>query len=377
MRSIISSRGQIIDNRKLIMRIGYYSLTLKKVHELANEFYFFVNKLFPDCVFDWKLQNRAFKDFNDALRDRSMKNGSYSLFMRGNFICEEVYNKTTFRRFERETSYPKSSQSLRGADESIDYLPYKRERSSVTWDVQREKEAALEQFDLEGKRYLAESVAPDVLAEGVNIPMDFSKPLFYGFFLLQIPVFCLENETNQIADRLLQFCLELEETFKKINAYVELNPRKECYSMYFGLFAKNGFASELPYRGISRCLYFPEFGWGNVISSVTRELKTQFFTNEEATRISVNETRSGGLCVRCCNPIMEMSIADLKSIKSVMYEYILPRHSIWKGICDFRKEWELVPIFNNELTVYNVGFVFQHYGTLDYDLFRELIMRGT
>ncbi len=359
------------------MRIGYYSLSLEKARELANEFYCFVNHLLPGCVLDWRLMDHVFKDLNDALRDKSMKNGSFSLFMRGNVICKEIYNKTTFRRFEREAAYPRITQSLQKTDESVDYSTYRRERSSTTWNVEREKEATLELFDLEGKRCLAESFAPDVLAEGVNIPMNLGKPLFYGSFFLQIPVYCLDSETNQIADKILQFCIELEETFKSINAYVELNPRKECYSKYFGFFAKDGFAAELPYRGIARSLYFPEFGWGNVISSLTRKLETRLFADIDATRVSVNETRSGGLCVRCCNPIMEMTIADLKSIKSVMYDYILPRYSNLTGIRDFRTEWEMIPLFNGELTVYHVGFVFQHFGTMDYDIFCNLIMHGT
>lgn len=373
MRSIISSRGQVIDNRRLIMHLSYFSLPLDKVHALANEFYLFVTHLLPNFILDWKFQNRSFKDLTDVLRKKCRNNGSFNLLMRGNLICKEVYNKTTFRRYEHDILYPAFPQHLRGTTESVDYPLLRRKRSTLTWDPILEKEAALELFNLEGKYYLADAIIPDALAFGNNAPMDLGEPLYYGDYLLMIPLYCLEDMVSHTADKLLRFCLELEGTFKNINASVELNPEENCYTRYFGYSVESGLAAELPYRNIARCLYFSEFGWGNVISQITATLGIPRTGHEKNEYISTSETPSGGLCIRCDKPILETTIADLKIIKEAMYRVILPRYHILPGIRNLRSYWEVVPVFDDELTVYRIGYIFQHRGDIDFDRFCKML----
>ena len=392
MRSIISSFGQIIDCRQLILSISYYSLPINSAHALTNEFYSFVNTLLPDFVLDWKLQNRSFKDLSEAMQTRSLINGHFSMDLLGSLRSKVVYNKTTFRKYIHEMLYPSIPYHLKGEDASVDYSPYSRERGSTIWIPEQEKDSALKLFDLEGKKYLAESVGPDVGGGGENSPMGlgepesygdnylllcekdlpqgFDDPLYHGEYHIGIPIYCLEDQVNQTAELFLEFCLELQKTFRNVNAYVELNPHAECYTRYFGRYPEEGPAAKLPYRGIARSLFFPEFGWGNVISPGTRTFGVRTI---DAETIQTEETSSGGLCLRCKKPIMETTIADLKSIKKSMYDVILPRSSTYEGIWDFRKEWEFVPLFEDEVTAFMTGITFEHHGQIDFEKFCRVL----
>ncbi len=370
MTSILSATAQLIDCRKLILSGSFFALSSEQADNLtALYFQYFSDRFGEECVLDWRFQDRACRDISVALQKHKLKNGAYQLMMQGNVICDTVYNKTTFRAYIREVEHPRFPREHIGEYESIDYESYYQARIQNCFEKpEMLKSAILALFDLEGKYHLGESQQPDLFGHLVVLPVGHTKEqLFCGEFRFSVPVFCIGEELDAIAEEFLAFGMELCSRFDNTNVQIQLNADEGIYSSYFGQFHSNDCSAEnVMFRHYARQCYLPEIGWANIVCKNSSQLGIETPSKTAKTSLLVKPSARGGTLVRVNRSISKSSIADLKNVKRVIYHVVLPRSNTlqlddWHPRC----KWEVVPIFPEELTVSDRCITFHHFGNVD------------
>ena len=169
----------------------------------------------------------------------------------------------------------------------------------------------------------------------------------------------------------------IAEKYPRTNIRVELNTYGDTpYSCYYGLYPSQ---DDLILKGthlrfFSQNIYVTEVGWAHFISKETRTLGKLNLAGEDRDLLQVEELPNGALLVRAKRPVSEMKMADLKAVKRCIYELILPREQKMDIKIRLRSEWEYVPVFENELSVTDEGYLFKHFGTIDAAHLCELAM---
>ena len=399
MKSVAENKGQYFDSRMITMRCTFFSLTEEDVNSLAKAYYSFMEKIFgQEGVLDWKFEKRTIKNYDgltDALKNRKMKNGSFGMVCEGFYRSNEVYNKTTLRSFQRheilsvEPFQYIESNNTKFYKEKI--LPFMKEP-----DILKKHICML--FDTE-EGVFAEKVHMHDFGGFFSCGM--SQPGFYqGDYVIGAYVYSLEDQLDWFNTELVKFGYLLMGKMQNINIVIQINSTAECYSRYYGrVFDKPGYKGgflkmqlleALRLKDIKnidslitvgqgmRYCYLTELGWGNFICERTRKLAGDSFSSEDG--IVVESLPEGGMFVRLVNPISKLSIRELKKIKRCIYRTIMPRELTmpWigtqmDGILDpafwpleyrLRREWEIVPVFEDEITLDNYLITFKHYGEI-------------
>ena len=363
MRSIISSQGQLIDRRKLSLRGTSLMLTEQQVDELTKQYYLFVDDLCRECVLIWESGKHCVKWKNERIELRKQENGAFILTMRGNVRCDTVYNKATFRRFEREKCYPQIPHSLAGSRSSVDYP----KNAPLPNDI----DAVHAIFDLEGRYDLGESEAPDVLGGVVAVPHECNQRRFSVEFFLELPKYCLEEALDQAADSFLKFGIRLSQNFPNTNISIDLNARREPYSFYFGRYPLSGSKrfSFIDWTRSLRCLYITEPGWAHILSEKTRKLGIRQPIPED--RLMLCELQNNALLLRTDIAISKLTVSQRKQLKRCLYQTILPRSNQLDLKCGLRLFWEEVPVMEDEITFGDNSITFVHYGAPNEELLCE------
>ena len=378
MNSILSAADQLIDCRKLILSGSFFALSPEQTDELTSLYFqFFSDRFGEECVLDWRFQNHACRDISAALQKYKLKNGAYQLMMQGNVICNSVYNKKTFRAYIREVEYPRFPRERIGEDASIDYESYYQAHiRNCFGNPEILKSAILDLFNLEGKIHLGESQQPDLFGHLAVFPVGHTKEqLFCGEFRFSVPIFCLGEELDAIAEEFLTFGVELCSRFDNTNVQIQLNADEGIYSSYFGQFHSNDCSAEnVMFRHYARQFYLPEIGWANIICKNSSQLGIDMPSETARTNLTVKPIAGGGTMVRVNRPISKASIADLKNVKRVIYHMVLPRSNTlqledWHPRC----KWEVVPIFPEELTVSDCCITLRHFGSIDSNIIRSVL----
>ena len=390
MKSLIAAYKQIIDCRELKLYGTYFCLTQEQVNVLTECFFVFCNDLLNDFVLDWSFNGKSFRTLPQALSSRKMQNGAFIMRSRGNVCCEEVYNKTTFRNYERFIKYPPMPHEPAGFYESTDFAQYYETYvANEFYDPEKLKNTLLHLFDLEGKKHLGHNLRPDVFCLFVNTPMESNMSLYFGEFSIRIPSYCLDAEVNTTADRFLNYGIDISEQFPSINLSVELNAYTDTYSEYFGIYPNELESSSL--RDYARCLYLTGCGWANILCPSSRTLIRADSTSVPD-NISVESTPGGSLVVKGKSSVTETLIKDLKDIKQYLYLSIMPRtqkRALYYDMVStglsfnptpepppkirFRRYWEVLPLFPNELLVTTDYVEFRHHGKIDLEAMRKIM----
>ena len=372
MISLSSKQGDIIDKRYLIIGGTYFSLDQEQADSLANDFYNYTNdSLGKECVLDWTFRENIHSDIDKCIAEKKYKDGSYYMFLEGCVRSEKIYNKTTFRNYKKCRDYPPFGRDVgKGEFISVDYKECDNCKSIYAKEEPEEiKEFLLEIFDKEEKVFLGESYSSDVIGYFNCKPVESSNQLFAGMFYLKIAVYSLQNELNEMASTLLEFGKTLLCRYKKVNFYIELNPDIDRYSFYYGNKAENGESVYLKtdLRNIVQNYYLHNVGWANVICNDTLKLGLAEITDAHI----INQRIAGGLLIRVDDAISNTKICDLKTIKRIIYNLIMPRTKVHPVSLPFRGQWECIPVFKEELRVDQGRILFEHFGKLDLKLIEK------
>ena len=167
LRSVAEMEGQIVDNRRLRLAGTFFSLPAETADYLIRDLYAYICEQFGDiCVLDWKMRDRVVKDIEESLKKRKQKSGAYMMRLEGGIRCERIRNKTSFRRYLFDATYPSTPRTDNlPMLESVDYAPYYDLRvRPYMKDRLALKTSALRLFDLDGRMHLQESGSLDVHA---------------------------------------------------------------------------------------------------------------------------------------------------------------------------------------------------------------------
>lgn len=379
LRSVAEMGGLIVDSRKLRFAGTFFSLPAETADNLIRDLYAYICEQFGDiCVLDWEMRDRVVKDIEESLKKRKRKSGAYMMGLQGGIRCERIRNKTSFRQYLFDATYPSTPRTDNlPMLESVDYAPYYNLRVRPYMKNHFAlKASVLRLFDLDRRMHLQKSGPLDVFAFIHVAPMmdrkDPDKPpredLFSGSFYLDLASCSLGDELDLWAERLCDFGRIIAEKYPRTNIRVEINPQNDrCYSAYYGLYPSQDdpILKKTRLRAFSQEIYVTEVGWAHYISKETRTLGKLNLAGEDRELLQIEELPNGALLVRAKRPISQMKMADLKAVKRCIYELILPREHCMGIKYRLRSEWEYVPVFENELSITDEGYLFKHHGTID------------
>ncbi len=356
MRSLAESHGQYVDIRELQFSGTFFALPENTADAMLKEVYQFINEQFGcHCILDWKAGSRVLKDY-DNIASRKMENGAYIIALYGNVLCKQIYNKTTFREFEKDKTKFTSSPPvpLKKLIRAVDYEEYYEKELAPYFDSETQaKNAILNLMNLEVKTPRGPGLKPDMHALFSSAPME-KNSLFYGDFILHISSYCLEDDLDYWAERLCEFGKELLRKYAHTNIYIELNPDfGYVYSGYFGQYPSQSdpILHETPVRDYVRNIYVTEIGWAHLMCRETRELQTadpdmtDIFVSDD--NVIEEELEGGGLFVRVRKPISAAGIQDYKAIKRRIYGMVMPRSYTLRLPRTMREHWQIVPVFDD------------------------------
>ena len=102
-KSLVDSNFQIVDCRQLRLSGTFFALSQEQSDEIAQMIYGYINTTFDSAfVLDWTIGTRVLKDIDNSFHTRKLKNGAYTITCRGNVLCDRVYNKRSFRKYDKE-----------------------------------------------------------------------------------------------------------------------------------------------------------------------------------------------------------------------------------------------------------------------------------
>ncbi len=380
MKSLAESRGQIVDLRQLQFSGTFFSLSEESADELMRSLCQFVIEEFgPQFILDWKMGSRTLKDIN-SFASRKNENRSYSIELSGNALCDRIYNKSSFRKYERDKILSIIPPSSHSDLESIDFAEYyDKEVAPLLGNNIQAKDALLKLLNLEGKYPRGLGLIPDIFAHFSSAPM-YKDNMFYGEYTLFISSYCLGKDLDYWAGILCEFGKSILKKFANTNIRIELNPKwGKFYSFYFGQYPSQGdkMLHEIPFREHTRAIYVTEIGWAHLLCKRTLELGTInpkrsaacFFNNS----VIKEKLEGGGLFVRASKPLSLAGVQDLKSVKSYLYDIVMPRSRTLSLAWKIRSNWQIVPVFDDELTIVGNTATFTHFGSINTEKLCQLL----
>ena len=380
MRSAATKLGEIVDCRQVKLLGTYYSLPSETADRLVHDFYtFLMERLSENCVLYWSTSPRkvALSD-QIALYNFQKQFGVYDFYLYGYVKSEIVYNKKTYKEFERYKTHPANSlRAFPGGDMSIDYTKYYyRNVKPYARDPVSYKKALLRLFDLEGRVHLGEYYTQDIHGSCWKYKQKGADNLFLGEFSLEAGFYCLGEEADTWAERMLKFGKQLSEKYENVNIQIEINPSSKAYARYYGEYLKRGplDQNDSLLQACATHLYFTGVGWAHIASPATLELETVRFVDPKSDTVHEEKLANGARMIRVNTPISGVRIYDLKDMKRHIYSLIMPRKNK-PGVQERpRCYWEMIPVFDNELTIIDGEFHLEHKGNIDqqkvYDLMR-------
>ncbi|MBR3586210.1 MAG: hypothetical protein IKO00_09330 [Oscillospiraceae bacterium] len=379
MRSAATKLGEIVDCRQIKLSGRYYSLPSITADRLVQEYYSFImDCLAKNCVLTWSTSPRkvSLSDYS-ALCDFQNQFEVYDFYLYAFVKSDIVYNKKSLREYKRYQSNTGIFGSIPGANMSADYSKYYyRIVRPYIHEPVNYKKALLKLFNMEGKSLLGEYWASDIQVSCWKCRSRGNNGLYLGEFSLDVGVFSLDGTEDAWAERLLQFGKELSTKYENVNIQIEMNPSHDTYTRYYGEYLKRG-PLDLNDALLWECashLYLMGVGWAQVISPATLELETVRVVDSEIGIVNEEQLSNGAKVIRANAPISNVGISDLKGIKRHIYSLIMPR----KNKPDVQERprcyWEMIPVFDNELTIVDGEFRLEHKGSIDqqkvYDLMR-------
>ena len=389
LRSTEDLYAQITDCRSVTLYGTYYDLLRDKASNLFRDFYSFVNdRLSADCILDWTMDNRAVKDLDASLRGDSSP--YRSLYVEGKVSGSIVRNKTTMRKFMRDSAYdPVFMQGLAPSDASVDYV-YKRICFLDRYenDPERYREA-LSHFFLYDFPYLQQYRMWDIRGFVDSSPMAEGSDNVRGRFSIGISFACLKNGPDETAECFRAFAERLSETY--INISIAVGSESQCRPVDFPdyLFYFMGYDDPTDFNALLReqalwtaaeYLYMKKVGWVNILSPAAAGLlETGPRFSAEGPNVLREPLRHGGVEIRCAKRFSETKMTDYRQLKAAMYGSLYPgKSSITIGpdpelrFLYLRTRWECVPILEQELSIDGRTIRFRHLGTLDRELVADI-----
>ena len=356
MRSTADAFGQIINCRQLDLQIRFYGLEHPQVDELARKYYHHVSEMFAsNCILDWRFRNRVINDFENSLNNWKNSYGLYSMTLQGDFISESVYNKTTLRTHAKRLQYDNIfNQGIAPGFCATDYQAYRKNKlEPFENDPHQFVSALYKLFMLNHTETMNQYHEHDINGFFRVSCFEQNTDFLFGKLYLSIPVFCLGHALDEFALSLVVFAKKCAESFKNINASVNLSTKSSGgeYDVYFGGLKEDDEKIYKEWQNIAHSLYHFEVGWSNILSPATRSLEDNLNKTFELSKkgIRVEECANGCLIVQCNTPISINTQMDLQEIKRMIYGTLFPGKADFLYSFGFRRYWENISVLEQEI----------------------------
>ena len=361
MRSVTDAEGALIDVRSIFLDGRYFSVTAEQADQLAEFFYTAINSLLKDsCIIDWKFKNRKLVDIETSLQRDKAPNGSYTFCADAFVRTARMRNLTALRKFQRHRSIclSKPVRNTRPPEQDVASI------LASSNCIEEAKCKIVEQFDMDRVPPYESFYRDDILVYYCCMPIDETNGAkFCGDVLFQVAAYVVDNEINAWAEWLKQLAIEMQAMIGNINIHIMLNSGREPYSRYYGSYNSTLAARTDQLERYSQMIYLTEIGWTNILCNATRNLGVCPGPNSE---LCVVELESGGLLVGSPKSLIDTGISVMKKIKTILYQAILPRKRLHQcqGLI-IRPLWEVVPVFDDEITITEQSIVFEHHGDIN------------
>lgn len=379
MYSILPRLRESLDRRELVLEAKFFSLTEEESDQLALSFFCLIEELFGEaCVLDWTTHKKKhFSSFAElqAMGILKNRNGFFEIGFTGAVKDPVIRNKTGLHRFQREWMYPSTPDGrFSGTMESEDFpayyaeavAPYLNEPGSA-------KKALLTLFGEEGRFDHGRMRNPFLEGSCVCAPTLGNNAAFEGCLYCWVPVACLEDELDRVAEAFCQWNLKTAKQFRHVNSYVQLTPRFQAHDAYFGKYPEIEVPGVPLFSVYAARFYLKETAWAHCVSPDT--LRLGLDKEKMGTELETSCLDGGGCFLRVKKPIRRTTLSDLRTMKSVLSPMMMPgRRSIQTKVGGWRPRscWEYIPLFPDEVRwSEEEGFLFEHAGQIHTELVVE------
>ena len=352
-----------IDSRVLSLRANFRALSREQVNEIARLLKRFMDGSFPELYLSWDNGGRKWREKAVNMEIESGicgVNGAFLSFI-GWLRSDIVYNAISFKKAWNAMVCPSVPQMYDNcAADYPDY--YENNIRSVVEDPEQLKSALLDLFAVPAHESVKRMHGADL--KGGVTARKAADGSFFGEMELAISLFCVNSKVDMIADKLNLLAGQLCNELVNINAHVGISVpcigSQSPYMKYFGCGGgtpdyKNGF-------------FMCSLSWANIVSRMT--VNDFDLTLSPDTGIDVSVLPSGAVMVRSRKKVMEANVTELCQMKRKFYAALYPgksflpygilKRGMWSQISRPRCDWELVPVFEDEIVTHKEGIEFRH-----------------
>lgn len=359
MNSTASQLGKLIDCRKLIITGGFYALAESARSELVKDFVSGIQELLTNGVVSWSSDRKTVRNA-ERVHESIETPGPHSILFFGDFESDVVYHKTSLKKYDRTM---KNWPYMDYVREAVDYKEYYEANLEYSEDGAAQfKVALLKLFEEEQHQYIAHCCSHDVEGMILSYQVKPLSDLYYGKLYAEIQTFCLGDAVYAWANRFKDLGIMLSEKYHNINLRIEINAYHDVNETYFGRATVEEDALK---NTLLRSVCLSGIGWCNIVSQKTMCLGN--INQEENNLVKTTELRNGNMVFQAQTPIDCISSKELKLIKNKLTGAVLPSQSSFHFTYPFRRCWEKIAVFEDELTVVGAKVIFCHKGSMTYD----------
>ena len=296
-----------------------------------------------------------------------------------------MYNRKSFQAYDKDLfswngRYAKEiNTGLVKTDVSSDYLQVFNRYLPDINDPEKAKEAILSLFYEKGRKKLALWRQHDATAFFLLFDHRENVELRHGSFDFRIALKCLDDP-EAFSNKLVDFLVGVTDITPNINARIALSPidiPADCsaHSRYFGNPERSYLESLGELVGLTLSDYYHINGaeWFNLLSPMlTARLFGSRKNEPRYADVTVEKLGTGNTVVRATSSIDKLEPCDLANVRRYLYPVLYPgtmeyflkhyndrtRRSYWARP---RLEWELLPIFPEEIIVKEDSILFAYY----------------
>jgi hypothetical protein len=354
--------GDFIDCRYLTLSLEFYELEQSHTQLLVFDMLDWINLLLSDrFIASWKINNRGVStkslpsQARKVLQETSINLLQLNAFWKSEKINTKQQLDQWHRFIQRESclmGWPQPGWSADFADYWNDHiLPYAKDKAALRM--------ALKQLFLEKDRHLVGvCYTPDIDCAIFLDSQNDAHRLRHGRILLSVSAFALGDSLSETAEKWKDIMITFAQKYKNLDGRVMLQPRALAYSSPYMTYFDDG---QKYSQG-----YLPGVEWANVLSPRAQELlpwSEKRGPCEEA--IQCRPLSGGGLLLASNKPVMEYDIDDALLLKSIVKDALYPgpglsyplpvilrpAYPTQANIRFPRKDWAIVPIFEEEIEI--------------------------
>ena len=377
--SLATQRAELVDCRMLQMEIEFFNATKTSLQETAVFCFEETHKLLQSVFWtEWTFNSQPMNV--EKLRACLAKNNTLLDFdFCGDVFSDIVYNKKTFYQYDRELRCV-TDVSWEEENVSTDYYEAFAQMFSASASSEQIKTSVLTMFNQPNRKMVAFWRKHDVNGYFFSFPHSNNNGMYYGKYRFSVGASCLGDHIVSFSDKLVTIACELTKRIPCVSCRIALSPIAQpspCsgYMEYFG--GKYiGRKSDIP-TGVDKKEWLSQnyllgAEWFNIVSkNQSWRIPNLQERGKLYDDVLITQIAEGSFIVCSKKDIISTDVPEYTTIKKILYEGLYPGEGtlMLKNVMDIgefgymakpRWRWELVPVFENEISVLPDRIVLTH-----------------